>query len=448
MENQNNNQGLDFGKLLEKDNIIIPQVGDIIKATVVSASKAEVKLDVAGVLMGVVRGPELYNEVPEYSELKPGDEIEAAVVDDENENGELELSFRLVGQEKAWKNLRQAFKDKEAIKVKVVDANKGGLLSRYRQIDGFLPVSQLAPENYPRISGGDKSRILEKLKSFIGQELEVSVMTLNEEDNKIIFSEKEVWNKRQQPALDKYKVNMEVDGKITAITNFGVFISFGEGIEGLIHISELAWQRIDSPSEMYKVGDSIKAEIISIDGAKVFLSAKKLLKDPWLEASAKYKTGQIVPGTILKVNPFGLFVKLDEEIHGLAHISQLTLGPKEKIADLFKADEVKNFEIVSISPAEHRLGLKLADGKKSAKEDGKKITKEDDKKSAKDDEKKETDKKETDKKEADEVKKAKTKIEKVNSEKKRKAVKAEKKEEKKEEKKKKTTKKEKTETKK
>ncbi|HQC49674.1 MAG: 30S ribosomal protein S1 [Patescibacteria group bacterium] len=435
MENQNNNQGLDFGKLLEKDNINIPQVGDIIKATVVSASKAEVKLDVAGVLMGVVRGPELYNEVPEYSELKPGDEIEAAVVDDENENGELELSFRLVGQEKAWKNLRQAFKDKEAIKVKVVDANKGGLLSRYRQIDGFLPVSQLAPENYPRISGGDKSRILEKLKSFIGQELEVSVMTLNEEDNKIIFSEKEVWNKRQQPALDKYKVNMEVDGKITAITNFGVFISFGEGIEGLIHISELAWQRIDSPSEMYKVGDSIKAEIISIDGAKVFLSAKKLLKDPWLEASAKYKTGQIVPGTILKVNPFGLFVKLDEEIHGLAHISQLNLGPKEKIADLFKADEVKNFEIVSISPAEHRLGLKLADGKKKTKEDDKKSTKDDDKK-------------ETDKKEADEVKKAKTKTEKVDSEKKGKVVKAEKKEEKKEEKKKKITKKEKTETKK
>lgn len=362
-------QDVDFGQLLEKDEIRIPQVGDIIKATVVSASKAEVKLDVNGILMGVVRGPELYNEVPEYSELKPGDEIEAAVVDEENENGELELSFRLVGQEKAWKTLRQAFKDKATVKVKVVDANKGGLLSRYCQIDGFLPVSQLAPENYPRISGGDKSRILEKLKSFVGQELEVTVMTLNEDDNKIIFSEKDVWNKRQKPALDRYSVGMEVEGRITAITNFGVFVSFGEGIEGLIHISELAWQRIDSPSEMYKVGDGIKAEIISIDGAKVFLSAKKLLKDPWLEASAKYQVGQIVPGTILKVNPFGLFIKLDEEIHGLAHISQLNIGPKEKITDLYKADEVKNFEIVSISPSEHRLGLKLESGRKSKKAD-------------------------------------------------------------------------------
>ncbi len=371
MEDKNLEQDADFAKLLEKDDINIPQAGDIIKATVISASKAEVKLDVAGVLMGVVRGPELYNEVPEYSELKPGDEVEAAVVDEENENGELELSFRLVGQEKAWQDLRQALKDKTTVKVKIVDANKGGLLSRFCQIDGFLPVSQLAPENYPRISGGDKSRILEKLKSFVGQEFEVTVMTLNEEDNKIIFSEKDVWNKRQKPALDKYNIGMEVAGKITAITNFGVFVSFGEGIEGLIHISELAWQRIDSPSEMYKVGDEIKAAIISIDGAKVFLSAKKLLKDPWLEASEKYKAGQVVSGTILKVNPFGLFVKLDEEIHGLAHISQLNLGVKEKITDLFQADEVKDFEVVSVSPSEHRLGLKLPDGKKSSKKAGK-----------------------------------------------------------------------------
>jgi len=350
----------EFEKLLEKDDIKIPQVGGIVKGRVVAASKSEVMLDIDGVLMGIVRGPELYNEVEEFSNLKPGDEIEAAVIDDENENGELELSFRLVGQEKAWNTLRQAFKDKTAVKVKIVDANKGGLLSRYCQIDGFLPVSQLAPENYPRISGGDKSKILEKLKSFVGQEFEVTVMTLSEEDNKVIFSEKDVWNKKQKPALDKYKIGLQVEGKITAITNFGVFVSFGENIEGLIHISELAWQRIDSPSEMYKVGDKIKAEIITIDGAKVFLSAKKLLLDPWLEASAKYKTGQIVSGTILKINPFGLFVKLDEEIHGLAHVSLLNLDGKDKITDLYQPGEVKDFEVVSISPAEHRLGLKLA----------------------------------------------------------------------------------------
>ena len=358
----------EFAKLLEGDSTKIPQVGDIIKGVVVTASKAEVKLDIGGVLMGIVRGPELYNEVPEFSDLKPGDEIEAAVIDTENEKGELELSFRLVGQEKTWNNLRQALKEKSVIKVKIIDANKGGLISRYHQVDGFLPVSQLAPENYPRIVGGDKSRILEKLKSFVGQEFEVIVITLDEEGNKIIFSEKDVWNKKQQPALDKYKTGSVVDGRVTAITNFGIFVSFGENIEGLIHISELAWQRIDSPGEIYKVGDKIKAEIISIDGAKVFLSAKKLLKDPWLEASAKYKVGQVVAGTILKLNPFGLFVKLDEEIHGLAHISQLQLEPGKKISELYQVGSEVEFEIVSLSPSEHRLGLRLAASGHEAKD--------------------------------------------------------------------------------
>jgi ribosomal protein S1 len=375
MEEKKEEELSEFGALLEKDTIKIPQIGDVIKGKVITASKSEVKLDIDGVLMGIVRGPEMYNEVPEFTDLKPGDEVEAAVIDEENEKGLLELSFRLVGQEKAWVNLRQALKDKTTVKVKIIDANKGGLLSRYCQIDGFLPVSQLAPDNYPRISGGDKSKILEKLKSFVGQEFEVTVMTLSEEDNKIIFSEKDVWNKKQKPALDKYKIGLTVEGKITAITNFGVFVSFGENIEGLIHISELAWQRIDSPSEMYKVGDKITAEIISIDGAKVFLSAKKLLKDPWLEASAKYQIGQVVTGTILKVNPFGLFVKLDDEIHGLAHVSQLSVNAKDKITDLYQANEVRDFEVVSISPSEHRLGLKLASAKSSAEKTEKAKTK-------------------------------------------------------------------------
>ena len=377
MEDKNKSQeDLDFAKMIDGDNIVIPQVGEIVKGRVVSASKSEVKLDINGILMGIVRGPELYNEVEEFGNLKAGDEIEAAVIDTENERGELELSFRSVGQEKAWKKLKEAQASKETIKVKITDANKGGLISRYCQIDGFLPVSQLAPENYPRISGGDKSKILDKLKSFVGTEFEVSVINVSEEEEKVIFSEKDVWSKKQKPALDKYQIGLEVEGTVTAITNFGVFVSFGdENIEGLIHISELAWQRIDSPNELFKVGDKIKAEIITIDGAKVFLSSKKLMKDPWLEASAKYKVGQVVSGTILKVNPFGLFVKLDEEIHGLAHISQLDVEGKEKLAELYKADDVIDFEVVSISPSEHRLGLKFATDKKAEAKSTKKSSK-------------------------------------------------------------------------
>ncbi|PLX21682.1 30S ribosomal protein S1 [Candidatus Parcubacteria bacterium] len=358
-----------FKKLLDEHLIKIPQIGDSIKGEVLSASKSEVKLDINGVLTGVVRGPELYEEDDDYANLQPGDTVEATVIDDENEFGQLEMSFRYAGQEKAWTDLRDAYVNKKILKIKIIDANKGGLLVQYRQIQGFLPVSQLAPENYPRINGGDKSKILEKLKSFAGREFEVKVITLEEREEKIIFSEKEAWNEQQKDVIEKYKVGTLVEGEITAVTDFGVFVSFGENLEGLIHISELAWQRIDDPSDLYKVGDTIKAEVINLDGSKIFLSAKKLLEDPWVTVAEKYKIGQTVKGTILKVNPFGLFVKLDDAIHGLAHVTQLGLAPGQKVTENFKSDEERDFEIVSIEAKEHRLGLAIGGGKKAKKEE-------------------------------------------------------------------------------
>ena len=351
----------DFKKLLEKSDFKMPQIGELVKGNVISASKSEVKLDIKGILTGVVRGPELYEEDEEYANLKVGDEVECTVIEGENENDELELSFKYAGQEKAWAGLRDAYENKETIKVKILDANKGGLLVKYRQISGFLPVSQLAPENYPRVNGGDKSKILERLRSYMGKEFEVRVVTLEEKEDKIIFSEKEAWNEKQRDVISKYKVGTVAEGIITAITDFGVFISFGENLEGLIHISELAWQRIDDPADLFKVGDRIKAEVISLEDAKIFLSAKKLIKDPWSEVGKRYKTGQIVEGTVLKINPFGLFVRLDKDIHGLAHISQLSLVPPQKIIDKFKVGQKYKFEIVSIEPRDHRLGLVFAD---------------------------------------------------------------------------------------
>jgi len=351
----------DFQKMLESYDFKIPQEGDLIKGIVISASKSEVKLDINGIMTGVVRGPELYEEDEEYANLKPGDEVEATVIESDNEYGELELSFRFAGQEKAWEDLRRHFKEKTLLKVKISDANRGGLLVKYRQIPGFLPVSQLAPENYPRINGGDKGKILEKLRSFIGKDFETKVVTLEEKEDKIIFSEKEAWNEKQKDVISKYKVGTKVEGTITAVTDFGVFVSFGENLEGLIHISELAWQRIDNPSDLYKVGDKIDAEVINLDNSKIFLSAKKIMKDPWSDVEKKYKLGQIVKGTILKVNPFGLFVKLDDDIHGLAHVTQVGLASKEKINEKFKAKDLANFEIVSIEAKEHRLGLAYSD---------------------------------------------------------------------------------------
>ena len=347
----------EFGKLLNQEELIVPQIGDVIKGTVISASKSEVKLDINGVMTGVVRGRELYFEAKEYSNLKPGDEIEATVMEEENENGELELSFRQAGQKKTWQNLLEAYNKQTNVKVRINAANRGGLLVSYLQIPAFLPVSQLSPENYPRVSGGDKNKILEKLKSLIGQELEVKIITLEKEGEKLVVSEKEAWQEKQKDVISQYQVGTIVEGTITAITNFGVFINFGENLEGLIHISELAWQRIDDPSDLYKVNDIIKAEVINIDGSKIFLSAKKLMEDPWREVAKKYQVGQICQGTILKVNPFGLFIELDKDIHGLAHVSQVGLASGQKIDQVFKPGDICDFVVMSVTPQEHRLGL-------------------------------------------------------------------------------------------
>lgn len=348
-----------FTRLLDTDEAKVPQVGDTVKGIVVSASKAEVKLDIDGIFMGIVRGPELTGGGDDYFNLKPGDEIEATVISEENENGELELSFKYAGEAKAKANLKEAYENRTAVKIKIIGANRGGLMVSFGQLGGFLPVSQLSPENYPRVSGGDKSKILEKLKSFIGKEIEARVINFDEtgQEEKIIFSEKEVWSEKQKDIISKYKAGTVVEGVITAVTDFGVFVSFGEKLEGLIHISELAWQRIDDPTELFKVGGKIKAEVIGVDGSKIFLSSKKLLKDPWEEVEKKYKVGQPVRGVVLKVNPFGLFVKLDDDIHGLAHVSQLGLAPGQKAGDIFKAGEERSFIVASIEPKEHRLGL-------------------------------------------------------------------------------------------
>ncbi|MFH0951381.1 MAG: S1 RNA-binding domain-containing protein [bacterium] len=362
------NKTSNFGQLLDKFELAVPEVGETVTGRVISASKAEVRLDINGVQTGVVRGRELYFEADEYANLQPGDEIVATVVDQENENGELELSFRYAGEAKAWDTLLTAFKNKESIKVKVKEANRGGLLVSYMQVSAFLPVSQLSPENYPRVSGGDKNKILEKLKSIIGTELEVKIITLEKEEEKLVVSEKEAWQEKQSDVIAQYTVGTLVKGTITAITNFGVFINFGENLEGLIHISELAWQRIDDPADLYKVSDIIEAEIINIDGSKIFLSAKKLKVDPWKDVAAKYQIGQIHKGTVLKINPFGLFVELDKDIHGLAHISQLDLAPGQKIDQAYQIEKEYDFTIMSVVPEEHRLGLASINHKPEASE--------------------------------------------------------------------------------
>ena len=366
----------DFDKLIteEKQFTQVPKLGEIVTGNVISASKKEVLVDVSGLTTGIVRGRELFGGFSDISELKIGDEVEATVLELENEKGQMELSFRYAGNQKAWETLRTYQKDANIIQAKISDANKGGLLITINHIPGFLPVSQLTPEHYPRIQGGDKNKILDKLKTYVGQTFDVKVLTVDERHEKLIVSEKSAWEETQKDVLNKYKVGDVVDGKITAITDFGAFVEFGENLEGLVHISELAWQRIDDPKELFKVGQDIKAEIINIEGSKIFLSIKKLQDDPWEDIAKKFKLNDKVKGKVLKANPFGLFVELDDNIHGLAHVSELSDDQIKDPTEIAKPGDELEFKIISIEPKEHRLGLSLKE-KSAVETDEKKVKK-------------------------------------------------------------------------
>lgn len=400
----------ELGRLISKDEqlVKIPSVGDLIKGRVLSVSKNEVRLDIEGMTTGIVRSAELFNDLEEYKNMKEGDEAEATILELDNENGEMELSFRAAGEIKTWETLQKAVKEKKIVKGVVKEANKGGLVVKILSVDAFLPVSQLSGEHYPKVHGGDRGKILEKLKRLINQEISVKIMSISKQDENIIVSEKEAAYEMQNEVIAQFKLGEVVEGIITAITDFGAFVKIDKKIigdekkeeavnpaEGLIHISEIAWQKIENLKHHLKEGQRIKAKIINVDGVKIFLSIKQLSINPWVEAKDKYSIGQTAIGEIVKVNPYGLIIKLDEDLQGLAHISQLSEKNAANLREIAKVGDKKEFIILSMDIENHRIGLSLKEDalaeakQKEEEKETKKGKKKEAEKEAKEDEKKE-----------------------------------------------------------
>ncbi len=332
--------------------------GDMIEGKIISVTKNEVYLDLTGYGVGVVRGRELYDDQATLNSLKPGDAIEAAVVETENKDGNVELSLRQAGHERVWQKLADLMETRDVVATKILAANKGGLMIEINNVTGFLPVSQLSIEHYPRVEEGDKNRILGILNSYIGQHFNVQVITADPEEEKLIVSEKAVFEEELQKNLSVLKIGDIVKGQITGIVDFGVFVKFDD-LEGLVHISELAWQRIENPKDLFKVGDTVQAKVIAIEKGRVSLSIKQLQTDPWQESVKKYQLGQIVKGKVSKIMPFGVFVELDTDIQGLAHLIELSHDEVKDATTIVKEGEEREFKVISIEPAEHRLGLSI-----------------------------------------------------------------------------------------
>ena len=345
-------------ELLKNNSLKPPRVGEIIEGKVIAKERGALFLDLGVIGAGIIYGKEFYEAKDSLKNLKIGDNVFAKIVDLENEEGYLELSISQAGKELTWGQLRQKREEGEMIRIKISGANKGGLLAEISGISGFLPVSQLSPVNYPKVEGGETTKILKELQKFVGKELDVQIFDLDPKTNKLILSEKLKETKKIKESLKNYKVGDVIDSEIIGIVGFGAFIKFGkENLEGLIHISELDWTIIEDPSQIVKIGQIVKAKIINISDDKVFLSLKALKQDPWKDIEEKYKKGDIVKGKVTKLNPFGAFVQVTPKIQGLCHISEF--NSQKKMEEKIKIGKKYNFQILQIKPEEHRMTLAL-----------------------------------------------------------------------------------------
>lgn len=358
--------------ILEKNNLLKPpKVGEIVEGKVIGLGKSAVYIDLGVLGTGIIYGREFYQVKEDLKNLKIGDRLFLKIINLENEDGYIELSLAAAGKELSWSKLLQKKENDETIKVKILGANKGGLLVEVEGIRGFLPVSQLSFEHYPRVEGADKSKILNKLQSLVGKELEVKIFDLNPKEDKLIFSERATEVQKIKDILKNYKVGEVVEGEITSLVSFGAFLKFSlpakdsekkleRKLEGLIHISELDWKLIEDPAEVVKVGEKVKAKIIEVtDDGRIFLSLKALQENPWENIKKKYKKRDEVEGKVIKFNPFGAFVEIDSKIQGLIHISEF--GSRAKMEEKLKIGQKYHFQILQIDPKEYRLLLKLKD---------------------------------------------------------------------------------------
>lgn len=360
--------------LTGKDAPQLPVLSDLVEGKVIEIGSNSIYLDLGPAGTGIIYGRELFDGLGDLKDLKVGDILAANVIELENEDGYIELSFKEANYEKVWKELTRKMEEEEVISTKVLSANKGGLIVKINSIAGFLPVSQLSSKNYPRVEGGDKNKILTLLNQLVNKNLQVKIINLDKDEEKLVVSEKAVQVKEEEKLIKELKIGDKIEGEVSGIVDFGAFVKF-KGLEGLVHISEMAWQLVEDPRQVIKIGQKIKAKIIGIDGPRISLSLKSLQEDPWKKAVKSYKVGQKVNGTVTKLNPFGAFVQLDSDIHGLVHLSKMTA--EDGKAKELKVGEKYDFEILSIEPEEHRMGLALfSKEKKIKKADEKKDKKE------------------------------------------------------------------------
>jgi len=338
-----------------------PEVESLIDGQVIAKGKMSLFVDIPPFGTGIIFGREYFNARDLIKKINIGDTVTAKITDGEGEDGYIELSLKEAKQAILWDAAEVALKSKKTFSLPVKEANKGGLIISWEGLDGFLPASQLKPENYPRVQDGDKDKIVEELEKLIGQNMELTIIGVEPKEGKLIFSEKSLDNESRKEIVGQFSVGDSVEGEVTGAVDFGVFIKIEEGLEGLVHISELDWSLVEDPRDLYKAGDKVKAKIIEIKDDKISLSIKALKTNPWQEAEGKYKKGDVVSGVVIKHNKHGALSAIEEGVAGLVHISDFT--DENDLRTKLELGKTYDFTINLFEPKNQRMTLMLGNRK-------------------------------------------------------------------------------------
>lgn len=339
-----------------------PQPGDIVEGPVLALDRAKLYIDLPPFGTGVIYGREYMNAREVIKRTNIGDIVQAKVIATDTKDGYIELSLKEARQAVLWTEAEEAVKDKRQLELMVKEANKGGLILEWQGLAGFLPASQLKAEHYPRVMDGDKDKILDELRKLVGERIMVSIISAAPKEGKLIFSEKGADDKEKKELIASYQIGDSVMGEVTGMVDFGVFVKLEEGLEGLVHISEIDWGLVDDPRHFFKVGDRIKVKIIDIKDGKISLSVKALKENPWQVAANKYHKGDKVEGVVIKFNKHGALASIEEGIAGLVHISEF--GSEEKLRTNLELGKRYPFTISLFDPKEMRMALSFAGEKK------------------------------------------------------------------------------------
>ncbi len=346
--------------------------GDVVEGTVVRIDPDEILVDFGGKSEGVVSNRELMNRRGPRDgdearpEIQVGNEVLVYVLQPESPEGHAVLSLRRAGLERKWRAMQERFDAGEIVEARVIDHNKGGLIVDLG-VRGFVPISQIV--DFPRRPRDEQPRdaaqeIAEKLQPFVGRTLRLKILEVNRKANRLILSEKVALYEERREKRDELFSSLEtgqrVTGVVRSIAPFGVFVDLG-GIDGLVHKSELSWNKVNNPETAYQIGDEVEAEVIDInhERGRISLSIRRLQPDPWQESVAKYKIGDVIDGTVTKLVNFGAFVRVEEGLEGLIHISELSHQRVAHPGDVVQEGQEVKLRIISLDSERHRLGLSL-----------------------------------------------------------------------------------------